>query len=199
MSTDRFSPMETFFDFSWPETITGLERIALTATGNLQRFLSVYFGKPIRVEEIWEIPASGHWTAASPEHPVTKVREVNLLCEGAVVCLCLSTIKMTTPETAKLFLEDGVAVGQMYRTLGRVPTFTLTDVSVHENLSGVEHLARSYCLSTEGFECEIREIFPDRRIFTGECWDRVARNGEETKTDTKTCTPPQAANAVEVH
>lgn len=46
---------------------------------------SVYFGKPIKVEEIWEIPASGHWSAASPEHPVTKVREVNLLCEGAVV------------------------------------------------------------------------------------------------------------------
>ncbi|KAG8998019.1 hypothetical protein FRB94_010774 [Tulasnella sp. JGI-2019a] len=172
--SDTFSAMETSFDFPWPKSITGLERITLTSPGNLQRTLSVYFGKPITVEQTWQIPASGAIESASPEHPITKVREVTLSIEGKAVCLCISNITMTTPRAARLFLEEKHAVDQMYRMLGRNPEFTLVNVGIDENISGGQQLWRSYKLATEGFECEIREIFPDRRIFSGECWDKIA-------------------------
>jgi hypothetical protein len=31
---------------------------------------------------------------------------------------------------------------------------------------GKEYLRRKYLLKTEGFECEIEEVFPDRAMFT---------------------------------
>lgn len=51
------------------------------------------------------------------------------------------------------------------------------NVGIDENISGMQQLWRSYKLAAEGFECEIREIFPDRRIFSGECWDKIAGCG----------------------
>jgi len=174
MSTDKYSANKTHFNFEWPKDITGLERIALTATGNLQRTLSVYFGKPITVEKIWELSATGASSTASAERPVSQVREVHLWCEGKNVCVCVSTIRMTNPHTARLFLDEKVAIGQMFRTLAVTPTFTLTNVGVEHNISGVQHLWRTYTLTTEGFSCEIREVFPDRRMFNGECWARIA-------------------------
>ncbi|KAG8884390.1 hypothetical protein FRB97_004399 [Tulasnella sp. 331] len=84
---------------------------------------------------------------------------------------------MSTPHAARLFLEGKHAVDQMYRMLGRNPTFTLVNVGIDENISGMQQLWRSYKLAAEGFECEIREIFPDRRIFSGECWDKIVRRG----------------------
>ncbi|KAG8934741.1 hypothetical protein FRC03_010679 [Tulasnella sp. 419] len=170
MSSDKFSSNETYFSFEWPSYITGLERIALTCKGDLQRTLSAYFGKPIKVERIWEHPASGPVSSATPENPVTQVRQVHLLCEGVVVCVCVSTITMTNPYTAGLFLDDRVAIGQMYRTIGRTPAFTLKDVGVEKTEDGVEQLWRKYTLFAEGFECEIKETFPDRNMFASDSW-----------------------------
>ncbi|CAE6502528.1 unnamed protein product [Rhizoctonia solani] len=108
MSSDSFSTNQTFFQ--WPD-----ERIALTAKGDLQRTLSAYFSKPISVQRIWETPASGPVSSATPETPVTQTRRVNLMCEGHVACVCISTIKMSNQETAHLFLEEKFAIGQMFR------------------------------------------------------------------------------------
>lgn len=81
---------------------------------------------------------------------------------------------MTNTHTAKLFLDDKVAIGQMYRTLGVTPQFTLTNVGVDKHEDGVQSLWRTYTLSTEGFECDIKETFPDRRIFISDaCAKRI--------------------------
>ncbi|KAL5635704.1 hypothetical protein ACGC1H_004497 [Rhizoctonia solani] len=167
MSSDSFSTNQTYFQFEWPAEITGLERIALTAKGDLQRTLSAYFSKPISVQRIWETPASGPVSSASPETPVTQTRRVNLMCEGHVACVCISTIKMSTQETAHLFLEEKFAIGQMFRRMGKPAAFQLISAGVEPSLagSGQENLWRTYTLKTDGFECEIKEIFPDRRMF----------------------------------
>ncbi|KAG9035315.1 hypothetical protein FS837_001988 [Tulasnella sp. UAMH 9824] len=176
MSTDKFSANETSISFEWPPCITGLERIALTAKGDLQRTLSAYFSKPIKVERVWEHPPSGPVSSASPDTPVTQVRQVNLLCEGQIVCVCVSTIKMSSVYTAGLFLDEHIAIGQMYRTLGRTPTFTLTNIGVEGPKGGVQQLWREYTLSAEGFECQIKETFPDRRMFRSDyCAKKLLR------------------------
>ncbi|CAE6436658.1 unnamed protein product [Rhizoctonia solani] len=213
MSSDSFSTNQTYFQFEWPAEITGLERIALTAKGDLQRTLrsvssppitnsgidpphSAYFSKPISVQRIWETPASGPVSSASPETPVTQTRRVNLMCEGHVACVCISTIKMSTQETAHLFLEEKFAIGQMFRRMGKPAAFQLISAGVEPSLagSGQENLWRTYTLKTDGFECEIKEIFPDRRMFaspqSAECWMHRPATADEGRVPDKT---PKAA------
>ncbi|KAG8892539.1 hypothetical protein FRC01_014110, partial [Tulasnella sp. 417] len=77
----------------------------------------------------------------------------------------VSAIKMSNTYTAGLFLDERIAIGQVYRTLGRTPDFRLLNVGVEGPKGGVQQLWREYILSAEGFECHIKETFPDRRIF----------------------------------
>jgi len=76
---------------------------------------------------------------------------------------------MSSPYTAKLFLEDKLPIGQTYRTIGQNPAFTLLEVGVEE-IDGVQCLWRQYTLAADGFECDIKETFPDRRMFAGDEW-----------------------------
>ncbi|ELU44706.1 branched-chain alpha-keto acid dehydrogenase E1-alpha subunit [Rhizoctonia solani AG-1 IA] len=176
--------LTTCLQFDWPAEITGLERIALTAKGDLQRTLSV--------QRIWETPASGPVSSASPETPVTQTRRVNLMCEGHVACVCISTIKMSTQETAHLFLEEKFAIGQMFRRMSKPAAFQLISAGVEPSLAGhgQENLWRTYTLKTDGFECEIKEIFPDRRMFaspqSAECWMHRVPTADEGVVPDKT-------------
>lgn len=103
------------------------------------------------------------------------------MCAGRVVCVATSTVRLTSPEIGHLFLEEGYAIGQMFVQLKRVPCFELLEVGSGprgdagflSQLHGtIDHeLWRKYRLSTSGFDCEILEIFPSRRIFfEGESW-----------------------------
>jgi hypothetical protein len=52
----------------------------------------------------------------------------------------------------------------------RSAVFTLLDAQT-QVVEGKRELRRTYTLSTEGFLCEILEVFPDRDMFTrGEAW-----------------------------
>jgi hypothetical protein len=55
----------------------------------------------------------------------------------------------------------------MFRRMGKPAAFQLISAGVEPSLSGngQENLWRTYTLKTDGFECEIKEIFPDRRMF----------------------------------
>ena len=77
---------------------------------------------------------------------------------------------MSTQQTADLFLIDKFAIGQMFRKLDKAPEFILHDVGVDPGEDGKETLWRRYSLKTEGFECSILEVFPDRAMFTKERW-----------------------------
>lgn len=53
----------------------------------------------------------------------------------------------------------------------RAPAFELLHVSSRLTIDGRRELVRTYRLSTEGCECEIEEVFPDRDMFIlGELW-----------------------------
>ncbi|KAB5596408.1 Branched-chain alpha-keto acid dehydrogenase E1-alpha subunit [Ceratobasidium theobromae] len=202
MSCDSFSTNQTYFQFDWPAGLTGLERITLTAKGELQRILSAYFCSPISIQRIWETPASGPVASASPETAITQTRRVNLMCEGHVVCVCISAIKITNREAARLFLEEKFGIGQMFRRLGKPPAFQLISVGVDPSPvdKSQEILWRTYKLWTEGFECEIKEVFPDRDMFaspqSAERWIRrpVKKNGDIAQAET-----PQTATMMLVY
>lgn len=91
---------------------------------------------------------------------------------------------ITSASCAQLFLNEGYAIGQIYRKLGVVPEFELLEVGMigepEDNFdekskrSGeyeTRKLWRRYTLNIEGFAADIIEVFPDRDMFTrGEEW-----------------------------
>ncbi len=70
----------------------------------------------------------------------------------------------------RLFLDEKFAIGQMFRKMQTPPQFALLDCGVGFE-DGKNTLWRRYTLSTEGFVCDITEVFPDRDMFNlGERW-----------------------------
>ncbi|VDC03371.1 unnamed protein product [Peniophora sp. CBMAI 1063] len=169
---DSFRPNATTLEFSaWPEDITGLERILLTARGDLQRMLSAFFAETISIKSIYANTGPRNGPACN-EAPVTQEREVHLVCRGRTVCVATSTITLSSALCEGLFLDDKFAVGQMFRKLGQPPKFELLDAGAgRDEHTGRRTLWRRYTLSTEGFHCDIVEAFPDRDMFVrGAAW-----------------------------
>lgn len=105
---------------------------------------------------------------------------MRLVCLGRTVCVATSSVVLTSEECAKLFLDEGYAIGQMFRRMMRVPVFALTDVFAGTDEGGRRVLSRRYKLDTEGFECDIEEVFPDREMFVlGERWLQDAPEEED--------------------
>jgi hypothetical protein len=70
-----------------------------------------------------------------------------------------------------LLLDEGFAIGQLFRHLQRPPNFTLLEASTRASATGKRELQRTYLLETEGIRCEIIEVFPDRDMFDqGTAW-----------------------------
>lgn len=107
-----------------------------------------------------------------------QTRKVYLKCAGKIVCTATSRVRISSPECARLFLEEKYAIGQMFRRLEKVPAFDLLATGFgpadepEGNSRGVDQeLWRKYKLSIPDFECEILEVFPSREMFVvGETW-----------------------------
>ncbi|KAJ7224285.1 hypothetical protein GGX14DRAFT_424971 [Mycena pura] len=199
-----FSPESTSVSFSWPKTLTGIERVALSAQGDLQRVLSAFFARPIVVALIYShtftkrsdgtlvplaLPNSPVIASASHESPIVQNRQVHLQCGGKVVCTATSTVKILSAESAHLFLEEKYGIGQLFSKLEIKPSFELLNVSVggHEDAPAVEkgfgrgpQLWRKYRLAGPDIECEILEVFTSRDMFVrGQAWlDEQQRKDE---------------------
>ncbi|KAG5638567.1 hypothetical protein H0H81_011913 [Sphagnurus paluster] len=124
-------------------------------------------------------------TSAAPDCPIIQKRQVHLQCSGKVVCTATSTVRITSPEFAHLFLEEKYAIGQMFSHMGKVPAFELLSVGLGPAPSsasaektsvtptpgmapaGEQQLWRRYKLVVRDFECEILEVFPARQMFVG--------------------------------
>jgi hypothetical protein len=127
------------------------------------------------VHRIWETPTSGSGPTASPATPFEQARRVHLICKSHVVCVCISTLRITSPHAAHLIADDHLTVGEAFQALARREgaraEFDLLEVGLEEVDDGKESLWRRYILRAEGFECDVREIFPDREMFVdAECW-----------------------------
>ncbi|TFK39445.1 hypothetical protein BDQ12DRAFT_56443 [Crucibulum laeve] len=147
-SFDSYNAKTTSISFPWPGSITGLERIALSAQGDLQRVLSAFFARPIVVSLVYShtftqdsptgplapltLPNHPAIVSASPDSPIVQTRQVHLQCNGKIVCTATSRVRITSPECAELFLEEKYAIGQMFRRLEKVPAFHLLSVGIGE-------------------------------------------------------------------
>ena len=124
---------------------------------------SAFFSRTINIKTIYEITSPRTYNA-SPDEPITQRREVHLLCGGKIACIATSDVTVTAPLPERLFLDEKFAIGQMFRKMQTPPQFALLDCGVKDE-DGKDTLWRRYTLSTEGFVCDITEVFPDRDMF----------------------------------
>ncbi|KAI9452495.1 hypothetical protein BJY52DRAFT_911045 [Lactarius psammicola] len=194
---DSFKANTTSVEFPWPVGLTGLERIMLSARGELQRLLSAFFSRTINIKSIYE-HTSPRTHTASPEEPITQRREVHLLCGDKIVCIATSHVTITAPHCERLFLDEKFAIGQMFRKMQTPPQFALLDCGVRVE-DDKDTLWRRYTLSTEGFVCDIVEVFPDRDVFKlCEQWlDEERMNAP--KAEAENSKHQYASNAVLIH
>jgi len=211
-SFDSYNAKTTSISYPWPTDVNGLERIALSAQGDLQRVLSAFFARPIVIGLVYSHtvcqsssksaaepiinPTPSIIASASPSSPIVQTRQVHLQCAGKIVCTATSTVRITSPECANLFLLEKFAIGQMFRRLEKIPAFELLAVGlgpVDDNddkapgafSTGKDNksnqLWRKYTLTIPNFECEILEVFPSREMFLkGDSW----LTGEYAKAET---------------
>ncbi|RUS24092.1 hypothetical protein BC938DRAFT_474136 [Jimgerdemannia flammicorona] len=159
---DIMSSQETSLVF--PNGFSGLERIVLTANGNLQRIFSAFFNLPIAIEIMKNdlLPASARFEdepILDDENPAAVLqrfdREVNLRCGQIVVCNAKSHILIRDPEVLDMIANGGVGIGQLFRYLDKLPKFVLHAVGRRN-----QTWWRKYSLRMRGVECRIRETFP---------------------------------------
>ncbi|KAH8111050.1 hypothetical protein DFH11DRAFT_1616701 [Phellopilus nigrolimitatus] len=153
---DSYDASLTSVEYPWPKRVTPLERIVLSTRGNLQRILSAFFARPITITSVF---------AQTTPRPTQK-RQVHLVCAGRSVCVATSAVTITNARCAKLFLQEGYAIGQIFRKMGVVPAFELLDVGLVGDSEKSNKLWRRYTLKIEGFAADIVEVFPDREMFT---------------------------------
>lgn len=133
-----------------PDAFTPLERIALSAEGDLQRIISSYYNSAVSVD-------IKHCTEMEPG---TFDREVDLSVKGKVFCTAKSSLSSKTTECAHLLREKSVGLGQLFRYLRIYPTFRLLDVGRNDDNGGFWRLYELDC--PEVLNCRILETFaPD--------------------------------------
>ena len=141
-----------------PLSFSPLERIILTANGNLQRILSAYYGSTISVV----IKKCERVDFARYD------REVDILMGSQLICTATGEIVLHTEECREAIEHGSVGVGQLFRYLKVLPTFRLlavgrspTDKPLSSEGSILQHssLWRRYELSSEQLTCTFTERF----------------------------------------
>lgn len=113
---------------------------------------------------------------------------------------------LTSPECERIILDEGYAIGQAFRSMGRVPEFRLVKVmsgpedeegegeqgegrqGEREKRDGEQMLKRVYTLGSPGIDCLILEEFPSRDMFVdGDKWisREIARCARNAASDTE--------------
>eukprot|EP00978_Attheya_sp_CCMP212_P008721 scaffold20478_cov52-Attheya_sp.AAC.4 len=126
---DRFASLQ----------LTPLERIALTANGNLQRIYSSYYDAPVHVSversEARTTATSSEEESISESSSKSRTwdRVVHLSVFSQLFCTAESTIVVHDDHCLELLQSGRVGIGQLFRHLDRLPTFTLLDAGRSPN------------------------------------------------------------------
>lgn len=122
-----------------------LDRMALTANGNLQRLVASYYDSPVSVKvEECSLRESGIWD-----------RKVCLSVYGRIFCTAASVIHVHDEDIEALVESEQVGLGQVFRFLDILPEFQLNDAGPLEGGG----FWRNYTLSCRHLTCEIKEVF----------------------------------------
>jgi chorismate-pyruvate lyase len=139
-----------------PGNYTALERIILTANGNLQRILSAYFNAKVTVNV--------KMNEFTVEKDVLKIeRMVILECDAKLLCTAKSRITVSNPKFVHLLQSGQVGIGQLFRfrsSLTRRSLDILPRFHLLKHGKGLDGLFRDYLLLFDGIECQIYELFP---------------------------------------
>lgn len=133
---------------------TPMERIALTANGNLQRIFSSYYDCAVHVHvdsctRRRRVPANQNGDGGAPRmmgfnhsgvdfDPVSQRpdvingdatwdRVVHIQVHNRTICTATSIISVASPLCIRLVEEGTVGLGQMFRYLNKLPRFSLLD------------------------------------------------------------------------
>ena len=77
------------------------------------------------------------------------------MLHGQVFCTASSAVSVSCPHCLEVLDSGEVGIGQLFRYLDRLPTFSLLEIGRLENGC----LWRKYMLSSVELECIIKEIF----------------------------------------
>ena len=156
-----------------------LDRMALTANGNLQRLVASYYDAPVTVvvescelRQTEPIVADGNNEAcfttgsSSSAPPQVWDRVVQLQVHGTTFCTATSVITVHDALCQSLVESRQVGLGQLFRYLNILPEFELQDAGVHPCFW------REYSLQCSELSCQIHEEFRPGM------WEITAASGE---------------------
>ena len=129
-----------------PPGFTPMQRILLTANGNVERIVSAYY----------DCPVTSCVALNQRRESCIFDRHVTLLLRGRQFMLAKSTIFVTSPVWESQLEQQNVPICSMYRHMSVLPIFTLRCVG-----KGLSYFWRVYTLSAEGMTCEITETFSE--------------------------------------
>jgi hypothetical protein len=123
-----------------------LDRMAVTANGNLQRLFSSYYDAPVlvEVEHCTRQPNSSIWN-----------RRVLLKIFDQTFCTADSIVEVHSQEVEELVESGRVGIGQLFRHFNILPEFSLLLAGPTSN-GGIW---RNYTLESDLVTCSIREVF----------------------------------------
>lgn len=115
------------FRLNLPEEFTGLERILLQTTGNLQRVLSAYFNSPVHVEHIKNLalpdtpalrPTLMDSPSSSDDDAPTVLkrfdRQINMYCEKKFLYRADSVLVVQDRAVLDMIEKDKAGIGQIF-------------------------------------------------------------------------------------
>ena len=146
-------------------SFTPLERIVITANGNLQRIMSAYYGAPVIVSIIKCDPIKDIKSYITDRRIDTNNddnllcvydREVSLLMNNQIFCIAKGMIEIYDKDLIDAIEYKKIGLGQMFRYLGALPSFKLHAAGRKQDGS----LWRDYSLYITGrINCHFIEEF----------------------------------------
>jgi hypothetical protein len=125
-----------------------LDRLVLTANGNLQRLIASYYDADVSVRV--------EGCSYRQENPRLWDRTVFLEVLGVEFCRADSVVTIHQESCQTLVASGQVGLGQLFRYLNILPMFSLLDAGI-DPITG--SIWREYTLQCDALTCQIREEF----------------------------------------
>jgi len=176
---------------------TNMERIALTANGNLQRIFSSYYDEPVvvhvdsctRRDNSIDENRDSVMNGLCDTYQLTSTlnnnndaiwdRVVYIQVHNQTIVKATSIINVHSSSCIQLIEEGSVGLGQLFRYLNKLPTFSLLDAGRIDRSSSSEKIP------TENFNDDFDDKFNGGmwRIYELQCEEMTCLIHEEFRSD----------------
>lgn len=153
VSSETYS-LEEIYGISNP-----LDRMAVTANGNLQRLFSSYYDAPVVVEMVHctrqKSPGASGIGVDVDATAIWERRVFLKIFDDQTFCTADSIVEVHSREVEDLVESGQVGIGQLFRHFNILPEFTL--LAAGPTADG--GIWRNYTLESDLVTCSIREVF----------------------------------------